>query len=124
VIATLKHSVANNQETERIGFRLPLAGAARTNGIDVLAAERTLQEIYEAPFKRADRESGADAVMCPCNRLNGPQTCASSVLLSDLKGSGLLGFVLRDFIFAVRDPLAATLAENREGPSPWRASPL
>ena len=110
VIATLKHYVANNQETERIGFRLPPDGAARSGGINVLAAERALQEIYEAPFKRADRLSGADAVMCSYNRLNGPQTCESPALLSDLKASGFAGFVVPDFIFAVRDPLAATLA--------------
>src|SRR4051794_3911084 len=110
VIATLKHYVANNQETERIGFRLPPDGVQRSGGINVLAAERTLQEIYEAPFKRADRLSGADAVMCSYNRLNGPQTCESPALLSDLKASGFAGFVVPDFIFAVRDPLAATLA--------------
>src|SRR3954451_3579258 len=110
VIATLKHYVANNQETERIGFRLPPDGAARSGGLNVLAAERALQEIYEAPFKRADRLSGADAVMCSYNRLNGPQTCESPALLSDLKASGFAGFVVPDFIFAVRDPLAATLA--------------
>jgi beta-glucosidase len=110
VIATLKHYVANNQETERIGFRLPPAGAARSGGIDVLASERALQEIYEAPFKRADRAAGADAVMCSYNRLNGPQTCESPGLLSDLKASGFQGFVVPDFGFAVRDPLAATLA--------------
>src|SRR4051794_23836747 len=110
VIATLKHYVANNQETERIGFRLPPNGAERSGGINVLAAERTLQEIYEAPFKRADRLAGADAVMCSYNRLNGPQTCESPALLSDLKASGFAGFVVPDFIFAVRDPLAATLA--------------
>jgi beta-glucosidase len=110
VIATLKHYVANNQETERIGFRLPPDGAQRSGGLNVLAAERALQEIYEAPFKRADRLAGADSVMCSYNRLNGPQTCESPALLGDLKASGFAGFVVPDFIFAVRDPLAATLA--------------
>src|SRR3954451_10697313 len=88
VIATLKHYVANNQETERIGFRQPPNGAVRSGGIDVIAAERTLQKIYEAPFKRAIREANADAVMCSYNRLNGPQTCESPALLADLKASG------------------------------------
>src|SRR3954451_293949 len=110
VVATLKHYVANNQETERIGFRQPPNGAVRSGGIDVIAAERTLQKIYEAPFKRAIREANADAVMCSYNRLNGPQTCESPALLADLKASGFAGFVVPDFIFAVRDPLAATLA--------------
>jgi beta-glucosidase len=108
VIATLKHYVANNQEFERIGFELPRG--ERSPGLDVLASERALQEIYEAPFKRAIREAGADAVMCSYNRLNGPQTCESGALLGDLKASGFAGFVVPDFIFAVRDGLAATLA--------------
>src|SRR3954469_25427754 len=110
VIATLKHYVANNQETERIGFRLPPTGATRSHGINVLVAERALQEIYEAPFKRAIREAGADSVMCSYNRLNGPQTCEDPALLGGLKASGFSGFVVPDFGFAVRDPLAATLA--------------
>src|SRR3954468_12831593 len=107
VIATLKHYVANNAEWGRIGFNTPTGRAGNVNAV---VSERALQEIYEAPFKRADRLSGADAVMCSYNRLNGPQTCESPGLLSDLKASGFAGFVVPDFIFAVRDPLAATLA--------------
>jgi beta-glucosidase len=110
VIATLKHYVANNQEWERIGFRLPPGGAVRSNGVNVLASERAPREIYEAPFKRAIHEAGADAVMCSYNRLNGPQTCESAALLGELKASGFAGFVVPDFIFAVKDVLAATLA--------------
>ncbi|HEY0362089.1 MAG TPA: glycoside hydrolase family 3 C-terminal domain-containing protein [Solirubrobacteraceae bacterium] len=107
VIATLKHYVANNAEWGRIGFNTPTGRAGNVNAV---VSERALQEIYEAPFKRAIRESTADAVMCSYNRLNGPQTCESPALLSDLKASGFQGFVAPDFIFAVKDPLAATLA--------------
>ena len=107
VIATLKHYVANNAEWGRIGFNTP---TGRSAGVNALVSDRALQEIYEAPFKRAIRKSTADAVMCSYNRLNGPQTCESSALLSDLKASGFQGFVAPDFIFAVKDPLAATLA--------------
>jgi beta-glucosidase len=107
VIATLKHYVANNAEWGRIGFNTP---TGRSGGVNALVSERALQEIYEAPFKRAIREATADAVMCSYNRLNGPQACESAALLSDLKASGFEGFVAPDFIFAVKDPLAATLA--------------
>ncbi len=107
VIATLKHYVANNAEWGRIGFNTP---TGRSGGVNAIVSERALQEIYEAPFKRAIRKSTADAVMCSYNRLNGPQTCESPGLLSDLKASGFDGFVAPDFIFAVKDPLAATLA--------------
>jgi beta-glucosidase len=108
VIATLKHYVANNQEFGRIGFAQP--DGSRSGGVDMHVDERTLQEIYEAPFKRAIRESDPDSVMCSYNRLNGPQTCEDPALLSDLKASGFHGFVAPDFIFAVKDPLTATLA--------------
>jgi beta-glucosidase len=107
VIATLKHYVANNAEWGRIGFNTP---SGRAGNVNAIVSERALQEIYEAPFKRAIREATADAVMCSYNRLNGPQTCESPALLSDLKASGFQGFVAPDFIFAVKDPLAATLA--------------
>jgi beta-glucosidase len=108
VIATLKHYVANNFEYGRIGFTQ--ADGSRGGNVNAVVSELALREIYEAPFKRAIRESDADAVMCSYNRLNGPQTCESSALLSDLKGSGFHGMVVPDFLFAVKDPLAATLA--------------
>jgi beta-glucosidase len=107
VIATLKHYVANNAEWGRIGFNTP---TGRSGGVDAIVSERALQEIYEAPFKRAIRKARADSVMCSYNRLNGPQACESAALLSDLKASGFDGFVAPDFIFAVKDSLAATLA--------------
>src|SRR4051795_5786152 len=107
VIATLKHYVANNAEWGRIGFNTP---AGRAGNVNAVVSERALQEIYEAPFKHAIRKANADAVMCSYNRLNGPQTCESPGLLSDLKASGFDGFVVPDFIFAVRDSLAATRA--------------
>jgi hypothetical protein len=48
--------------------------------------------------------------MCSYNRLNEPQTCEDAALLCDLKASGFNGFVAPGFIFAVNDPLTATLA--------------
>ena len=54
VIATLKHYVANNAEWGRIGFNTP---TGRSGGVNAIVSERALQEIYEAPFKRAIREA-------------------------------------------------------------------
>jgi beta-glucosidase len=104
VIATLKHYVGNNQEWGRLG--LPIGSP----GINDIVSRRALQEIYEAPFTRAVHKSGADAVMCSYNRVNGLQACENPSVLSDLKDSGFDGFVVPDFGFAVRDQLAATLA--------------
>ena len=110
VIATLKHFVANNQEQERIGYWRDPTGEVRTPGLNVVVDDRTLREIYEAPFERAITQGGANAVMCSYNRLNGPQTCESPALLGDLKRTLLNGYVVPDFGFAVRDPLAAANA--------------
>ncbi len=107
VIATLKHYVGNNQEFQRFGFQTstPTRGPA----VNDLVSERALREIYEAPFQTAIKQGGADAVMCSYNRVNGQQTCESPFVLDPLKSS-FPGFVVPDFLFAVRDPLAATLA--------------
>jgi beta-glucosidase len=109
VISTLKHYVANNQETERIGYWRDPTGEVRTPGLNVIVSERVLREIYEAPFKRVIAEGGANAVMCSYNRVNGEQTCESPSLLADLHET-LNGYVVPDFGFAVRDPLAAANA--------------
>jgi beta-glucosidase len=110
VIATLKHYVANNFEWERIGLLQPPDGATRSPGLNVEVSERALQELYAAPFKRVSRETEALSVMCSYNRLRGLQACENPALLSDLKASGFEGFVVPDFGFAIRDPLAAALA--------------
>jgi beta-glucosidase len=107
---TLKHYVANNQEYERTGFAaLPTGGHAPA--INAIVSERTLQEIYEAPFRTAVQRGGADGVMCSYNRVNGTPTCESHQVLDPLKHDwGFNGFVVPDFAFAVRDGLAAANA--------------
>ena len=106
VIVTLKHYTAYNQDYGRIGF--DSIGAPAT---DVVVSERALQEIYEEPFRIAIREAGLDSVMCSYNQINGTPSCQNPATLGDLKnGTGFEGFVVPDFMFAVRDPLAAANA--------------
>jgi len=106
VIVTLKHYTAYNQDYGRIGF--DSIGAPATN---VLVSERALQEIYEEPFRIAVQEAGLDSVMCSYNQINGEPSCQNPTTLGDLKnGTGFNGFVVPDFGFAVRDPLAAAKA--------------
>jgi beta-glucosidase len=103
VISTLKHYTAYNQDFGRIGF--DSVGAPAVN---VQVSERALQEIYEAPFRTAVQQGGVDSVMCSYNQINGTPSCENPNTLGDLKqGDGFNGFVVPDFGFAVRNPVAA-----------------
>jgi beta-glucosidase len=116
-IETLKHYVGNNQEYERTGFAAPTGG--HTPAIDDNVSERALQEIYETPFRIGVQRGGADAVMCSYNRVNGNQACESHEVLDTLKLHwGFEGFVVPDFVFAVRDPVKAANAGVDEAALP------
>ena len=56
--ATVKHFVGNDSETERMT-------------VDVRIDERTLRELYLAPFEAIVREAGAWSVMAAYNGVNG-----------------------------------------------------
>ncbi len=105
VIVTLKHYTAYNQDYGRIGF--DSIGSPAT---DVMVSERALQEIYEEPFRIVNQEAGLDSVMCSYNQINGEPSCQNPATLGDLKNAGFDGFVVPDFGFAVRDPVAAANA--------------
>jgi beta-glucosidase len=84
VVATAKHYVGNEQETNR-------------SGGDSQIDERTLHEIYYEPFA-ASIEAGVGAVMCSYNRINGAYACENESTLSALKsGLGFSGFVVSDW---------------------------
>ena len=111
IIATLKHYTAYNQDWGRIGLENAPNQFARGPAVNVAVSERALQEIYEAPFRTAVQQGGLDSVMCSYNQINGVPSCENPATLGDLKnGGGLKGFVVPDFGFAVRDPVAAALA--------------
>lgn len=74
VAATAKHFVANDAETDRLH-------------VDVRVTERTLRELYLAPFE-AVVNAGVWAVMSAYNKVNGETMSASSLLEWPLKGSG------------------------------------
>ena len=110
IISTLKHYTAYNQDWGRIGFQSP-GPSVRGPGVNVAVSERALQEIYEAPFRAAVQQGHADWVMCSYNQINGLPSCQNPATLGDLKqGAGFRGFVVPDFGFAARDPVAAALA--------------
>ena len=68
--ATVKHFVANDSETERMT-------------LDARVDERTLRELYLAPFEAIVREAGVWAVMAAYNGVNG-EPMTESALLRDV----------------------------------------
>jgi beta-glucosidase len=109
VVAMVKHFVVNNFETGRTGSGWPPSD--RGPAVDIRVSRRALEEIYFPPFRRALLEAGARSVMGSYNQVNGCYACQNPDLLATLKDQwGWEGFVAPDFMFAVRDPLAAARA--------------
>ncbi|MGO4455306.1 beta-glucosidase [Arthrobacter sp. RAF14] len=95
---SLKHYVANNQETERLR-------------IDVQIDERTLREIYLPAFERVIGASQPWTVMCSYNKVNGTSVSQNHYLLTKVlrEEFGFEGVVVSDW-GAVYDPVAALQA--------------
>jgi beta-glucosidase len=105
VLAVAKHYVANNFEWLRTGEG---SFTRRSDAIDVRVSDRTLHEIYLEPFRRALVRYGIAGLLGSYNRLNGRYVCQDSELLNlPRRQWGWAGFTVPDFLFAVRDPLAA-----------------
>ncbi|WP_428244054.1 glycoside hydrolase family 3 C-terminal domain-containing protein [Gynuella sp.] len=92
--ACLKHFAGNEQETRRFL-------------INSVIDERTLQEMYIAPFAKAIRESRPWTVMGAYNSVNGQFSCQNSHLLQDILRDqlGFDGLVMSDW-GAVGDKVA------------------
>lgn len=109
VVSMVKHFVVNNFETGRTGAGWPPAD--RGPAVDIHVSRRALEEIYFPPFRRALLDGGAGSVMGSYNQVNGRYACQSAELLGLLKDEwGWPGLVAPDFMFAVRDPVAAAQA--------------
>ena len=104
--ATVKHFVANDSETERMT-------------VDVRIDERTLRELYLAPFEAIVREAGAWSVMAAYNGVNGV-TMTESPLLRDILHDewGYDGLVMSDWTAARSTEPAAQAALDLAMPGP------
>jgi beta-glucosidase len=113
VAATAKHYVANDSETERLT-------------LDARVDERTLREVYLAPFEAAVG-AGVWAVMSAYNSVNGTTMSESPLLAEPLKGEwGFDGLVVSDW-GALRSTVPAALAAQdlaMPGPNPHWGAPL
>jgi beta-glucosidase len=86
VIATVKHYVANSQETNR------MTDSSNVN-------DRTLQEIYLPAYEAAVRQGQVGSVMCSYNRINNVYACENPGLLTGVlkRQFGFDGFVMSDW---------------------------
>jgi beta-glucosidase len=86
VLAQAKHYVLNDQEFDR-------------NTVDVTVDDRTLHEIYLAPFEAAVKDGKVGSVMCSYNLAFGHHVCESKQLLDGILRDqwGFDGFVTSDW---------------------------
>ncbi len=89
VAACVKHYVCNDSEYQRMA-------------LDVVVDERTLREIYLAPFEMAVKEGGSWAVMAAYNRVNGTYASENIDLLKRILKEewGFDGLVMTDWFAA------------------------
>jgi beta-glucosidase len=97
VAGCVKHFVANDSETERMT-------------VDVRVDDRTLRELYLAPFEAIVRDAGVWAVMASYNEVNGTTMTESPLLREILYDDwGFDGLVVSDWT-ATRSTVAAANA--------------
>jgi beta-glucosidase len=86
VVGDIKHYALNDQEDGR-------------SYVNVKADKRAIRESDLLAFEIGVKESGAGAVMCSYNLLNGDYACENSYLLTDVlkKDFGFQGFVVSDW---------------------------
>ncbi len=108
LIVTVKHFVANDQETNR-----------QSNGLYTWLNEQSLRELYLEPFEISVKEGKAYGIMTAYNRLGNQWCGGSKALVTDLLRTewGFDGFVITDASIDLTgngylDPALAVYARN------------
>lgn len=113
--ATIKHFVCNDSEYQR-------------NSISSEVDERTLREIYLAPFQAAVEEARPWAVMASYNKVNGTFASENSYTLTKILREewGFDGIVMSDWFGtqSTVDSVNAGLDLEMPGPGAWRKEKL
>jgi len=111
VAATIKHFVANEQETERKAY-------------DAVIAERPLREVYLKPFEIAVREASPWALMSSYNIVNGVHAdenvhTLKNILRGEWKWNGA---VISDWTgtYATAPSIRSGVDIEMPGPTKWR----
>jgi beta-glucosidase len=111
VLATVKHFVANEQETERLT-------------VDTRVSDRALREIYLRPFEIVVKEANPAALMTAYNKVNGEHMDSNSPLIQTVLREqwGWDGLVMSDWggTNSTVEALTAGLDLEMPGPSRWR----
>lgn len=113
--ACVKHFVGNEQEVDRFSV---------SSEMD----ERTLREVYLAPFEAAVKQADVRAVMGSYNRVAGELTCESSRLLDEILRQewGFDGVVVSDWsaLKNIAEPLEAGVNLDMPGGGYWSMGAL
>jgi beta-glucosidase len=93
VIATAKHFIVNEQETNRQPSSFGFGNASVSATLD----DKTMHELYLWPFQDLVK-AGVGSVMCSYNRINGSHGCQNSYTLNNLLKTELAfqGYVISD----------------------------
>ena len=106
IAATVKHYVANESETDRMT-------------VDARVDERTLRELYLAPFEYVWRAAAPWAFMAAYNSVNGHTMTESPLLAEPLKGEwGFDGVVMSDWTATRSTEAAGRAALDLTMPGP------
>lgn len=107
VLATPKHYVANEQETQR-------------QTMNTVIDDRTLHELYLLPFEMVVKDGDTASLMCSYPRVNGTYSCENTLILRTVLRDqwGFKGFVMSD-----RSATKSTVASIKAGLDLEFASP-
>lgn len=111
IVASLKHFVCNDQETDR-------------KAVDTIVTERALREVYLKPFQIAVRDANPGSMMTAYNKVNGEHVSQSKKLLQDVLRTewGWDGMVMSDWygVYSTKNSLDAGLNLEMPGPTRFR----